>query len=157
MLLINIISKACFKFVSFATRTVGEETWLACVSILVFIIRDKISLMPRDAISDPFSVIGKNANLVSPKIFIAVPIGEFISTDGKFLSINSDAVVFNQPLRGEIIIFCKICLLPILPIGALPTVTTIPSTYICGPIARNVATCGRSVSGEIDKDGRLNI
>ena len=39
----------------------------------------------------------------------------------------------------------------------LPIMTTIPSTYICGPIARNVATCDRSVSGEIDKDGRLNI
>src|SRR6476659_848448 len=119
--------------------------------------RDKISLMPRDAISDPFSVIGKNPNLVSPKIFIAVPIEEFISTDGTFLSINSDAFVFNQPLRGEIIIFCKICLLLILPTESLPTVTTRPSTYICGPIARYVATCGRSVSGEIDKDGRLNI
>ena len=50
-----------------------------------------------------------------------------------------------------------ICLLLILPTGSLPIMTTIPSTYICGPIARNVATCDRSASGEIDKDGRLNI
>ena len=77
--------------------------------------------------------------------------------DSTFLSINSDAVLFNHPVLCELIIFCKICLLLILPTGSLPTVTTRPSTYICGPIARKVATCGRSASGEIDKDGRLNI
>ena len=134
-----------------------EEVCLAGVSISVFTIRGKISLMPSDAIRDPLSVMGKKANRVSPKILMAVASEEDISTDSTFLSINSDAVVFDQLVYFELIVFCNICLLLILPTGSLPIMTTIPSTYICGPIARNVATCGRSVSGEIDKDGRLNI
>ena len=104
-----------------------------------------------------FSVIGKKANLDSPKIFNAAPSEEFNSIESTLLSINSDAVLFSHPVLCELIIFRKTCLLLILPTGSLPTVTTRPSTYICGPIARKVATCGRSVSGEIDKDGRLNI
>ena len=155
--LVNIIFKVWLRSVSFGTYIVGEEVCLAGVSTLVFTITGKISLMPSDAISDPLSVMGKKANLVPPKTFMAVASEEVISTDSTFLSINSDAVVFDQSVYFELIVFCNTCLLLILPTGSLPTTTTIPSTYICGPIARNVATCGRSVSCEIDKDGRLNM